>query len=283
MRIFKALVILFLLAGLAAFGLGSWYFLVYKPQQDDARAVATAGARSQATPDPSSPDFEKARALRREHKLPEARAALMALLDKFPDSSHRDEVEAMIGGINVESALNGLPGPDKLEYTVRSGDTLDKVARRLKSSAELIFRANGLTTSRLRIGQKLVVPQLDVALEIHLDDHKVLLRNRGAFFKSYRIKTLRVQVKKTFPEIKTKVFEKLAFKNGLRVIFGSPGFAESIRAISVVGQPGYTIFGEPDDPAGEKPPAGGIGLEAGDVEEIHALVNVGTPVTITKE
>ena len=71
----------------------------------------------------------------------------------------------------------------------------------------------------LRIGQKLEIPQLDTALEIHLADRKAILRNRGQFFKSYPIKTLKVPVKKNF-EAKTKVFEKMAFKNGLRVAFG---------------------------------------------------------------
>ncbi len=283
MRVFKVLVILFLLALIGGGAAGSYYFLVYRPAQQDAQLIARGSAPGQPTPDPSTPDFEKARALRRERKLPEAREALLAMLDRFPDSSHRNEAETIIGSMNVEDVLNGLPGPGKIEYLVRSGDNLDKVSRHLKSNPELIFRANNLDTINLKIGQKLQVPQLDTALEIHLADKKAILRNRGQFFKSYPIKTLKAPAKKNF-EVKTKVFEKMAFKNGLRVAFASKEFAGSIRATSFVGQPAYTIFGEPDDPvSGEKAPAGGVGLTASDAEELQTLVSVGTPVSISTE
>lgn len=283
MRIFKVLVILFLLALIAGGAAGSYYFLVYRPQKIDAEIIARGNAPGQPTPDPSTPDFEKARELRRERKLPEAREALLAMLDRFPDSSHRNEAENIIGSMNVEDVLNGLPGPGKIEYIVKSGDTMDRVARHLKSNPELIFRANNMESINLRIGQKLQIPQLDTALEIHLADKKVLLRNRGQFFKSYPIKTLKVPVKKNF-EVRTKVSEKQAFKNGLRVAFGTKEFAGSIRAIAFAGQTSFTIFGEPDDPnSGEKAPAGGIGLSQSDAEELTALVSVGTPVAISTD
>jgi LysM repeat protein len=283
MRLFKILLILFLLAIIIGGAAGSYYFLVYRPQQRDAQIIARGNVPAAPTPDPSTPDFEKARGFRREHKFAEAREALVAMLDRFPDSSHRREAEEMIGSMNVEQVLNGQPGPGKLEYLVKSGDTMDRVARHLKSNPELIFRANNMESINLKIGQKLEIPQLDTALEIHLAERKVILRNRGQFFKSYPIKTLKVPLKKNF-EVKTKVFEKLAYKNGLRVAFGSKEFAGSIRAISFVGHPAYTVFGEPDDPnSGEKAPAGGIGLAEGNAEELQTLVNIGSPVTISTD
>ena len=212
MRIFKVLVILFLLALIGGGAAGSYYFLIYRPAKQDAQLVARGNVPGQPTPDPSTGDFENARGLRRERKLPEAREALLAMLDRFPDSSHRNEAETIIGSMNVEDVLNGQPGLGKIEYIVKSGDTMDRVARHLKSNPELIFRANNMESINLRIGQKLQIPQLDTALEIHLADRKAVLRNRGQFFKSYPIKTLKVPLKKNF-EAKTKVFEKMAFKN----------------------------------------------------------------------
>ncbi len=283
MQLFKVLVILFLLALIGGGGAAAYYLLVYKPEKRDELLLAKGNQRAAATPDPSTPEIEKARALRRERKLAEARETLTAMMERFPDSSHRNEAEAMVGSMNVEEALNGRPGPGKVTYIVKSGDTLERVARHLKSNTELIFRANNLETINLKIGQKLEIPQIDAALEIRLAERKVVLRNRGQFFRSYPIKTLKAPAKKGF-EAKTKVFEKLAFKNGLRVAPFTKEFAGSIRAISFTGQPGYTIFGEPDDPnSGEKAPSGGIGLAAADVEELQTLSNVGTPVTIATE
>lgn len=283
MQLFKVFVILFLLALIAGGGGAAYYLLVYQPEKRDEAIIAKGNLSAAPTPDPSTPDFEAARALRRERKLNEAREKLIAMIERYPDSSHRKDAETMVGSMNVEEALNGQPGPGKTTYIVKSGDTLERVARQLKSNTELIFRANNLETINLKIGQKLEVPQIDAAVEIRLTERKVILRNRGQFFRSYPIKTLKAPAKKGF-EAKTKVYEKLAFKGGLRVAPFTKEFVGSIRAISFTGQPGYTIFGEPDDPnSGEKAPAGGIGLAAADVEELQTLVNVGTPVTIVAE
>ena len=46
------------------------------------------------------------------------------------------------------------------------GDSLVKIASKFKSNAELIFRANNMETINLKIGQKLVIPQLDISVVV---------------------------------------------------------------------------------------------------------------------
>lgn len=280
MRVLKVLVILFLVAVIIGGGAGAYWLLVLKPKQDIADLPTRPAGQS--TPDPSTPEFEKIRTLRDGHQLTEARTALAAFLTRYPDSSHRQESETMLGDINLEAVFSPQPGPDKEIYVVRSGDTLDRVARHGKTTAELIYRASGLTKTNLQIGQKLVIPHLDLSIEIRLADRRVILLNRGQFFRSYTIRSLKVPTKKNI-EIKTKVGEKRAFRNGVGVVPFTKEYPGSLRQILFSGQPVYTVFGEPEEGSTDKPPANGLGLRAADAEEMHTLVGVGTPATISSE
>ena len=250
-KLIKALIILAMLAGLGAGGFGAYYILFLRPQQADRQErAAIVAAREQPTPDPSTPDFEAARQLRMDRNFPEARKALEEFVGRYPDSTHRGEAEALLGDINVSEILSSSPGPGKQEYIVQRGDVLDRVAKKTGSSPELIFRANDLDRIMLRIGQKLEVPKVDFSIEIHLGEKKLILLNHGAFCKSYPILEARPLPKKV-REIRTKVFERLAYQGGRRVSFGAKDYEGSLRSVSLVGQPGYTICGQERRPGGE--------------------------------
>lgn len=51
-----------------------------------------------------------------------------------------------------------LDGGSEAIYTVKSGDTLTRIARAHHTSVKAIQRANGLATSNIRVGQKLRIP-----------------------------------------------------------------------------------------------------------------------------
>ena len=277
-NLLKALVILFLLGVIAGGAAGTYYFLVERPKQRDVAEIASTGPTGQPTPDPSTPEFEKVQALKRDLQYPEAHEALIA----FPDALSRQHASPGSGN----DARRHQPRWDllqpartgKVEYIVLRGDVLDRVAHKTKSDPELIFQANGLDRIMLRIGQKLVIPQVDFAIDVRLKDKKLILLDHGRFFKSYPLEDFRPLSKKN-PVINTKIQEKIAFKDGKRVPFGSKEFAGSLRSLTLTGQPGYTIY--PADVGTGKPAESGLGLAAGDTEELHTLVSVGTPVTIS--
>ncbi len=281
-RLLKALIILGLLSMIVGGGAGAYYLLVQQPrEQDEKEAQAAITTGGQSTPDPTTEDYDKIRYLRRNQQYGEAHAAVEAFLTRYPESSHRDEAETMLGELNVIDLLSNAPGPDKIEYVVQRGDVLDRVAHKTKCNQELLYQANGLERTMLRIGQKLRVPQTDFAIEVHLKQRKVVLLNRGRFFKSYPVANSRPVAKK-FPEIKTKVQEKQAKKDGRQVAFGTKDYFGSLRFLTLAGQPGYTIYGEEETQ--DKPAANtGVALAPADAEELHMLVSVGTPVTINAD
>jgi len=60
---------------------------------------------------------------------------------------------------STASAPPPKPKPQVTRHTVQRGDTLSHIARRYGSSVAAIRRANGITGSLIRPGQKLIVPK----------------------------------------------------------------------------------------------------------------------------
>ena len=176
-NLLKALVILALLGAIGGGAYGAYYLIVERPRlRDQAELAAAAVPAGESTPDPSTPDFDKVRAIRRDGTDADTRAALEGFMVRYPDSSHHDEAENMLGSVNLGELFNGHPGANKTEYVVQRGEVLDHVAHKTKSDPELIYQANNLDRVMLRIGQKLEIPQVDFALEVHLAPKKT----RGA-------------------------------------------------------------------------------------------------------
>jgi hypothetical protein len=110
----------------------------------------------------------------------------------------------------------------------------------------------------------------------------IVLLDHGAFFKQYHVREEKLAAKQP-PKVTTKVAETMAWRDGKRVGFGSKEFIGSTRWIRL-GAPAYTIYSVPDAAhpnIAQPPPPQGLGLAATDVEELSALVNNRTPVTIT--
>ena len=280
LNLIKALIILALVALIVGGAYGSYYLLVERPKIRDAQEIAAALPTGQATPDPTTPEFDRVKALKYQRD-PEAHAALEGFLTRYPDSSHRDEAESMLGDLNYSDLISAQPGPGKAQYIVQRGDVLDRVAKKTKSDPELIFQANGLDRIMLQIGQKLEIPQVDFSIEVHLNSKKLVLLDHGRFFKSYAILDAKPLAKKV-TEIRSKVQEKQASHEGHRVQFGTREYVNSLRSLTLAGQAAYTIYAVPDNPE-EGKSTGGIGLASSDAEELHTMAMVGTPVTISAD
>jgi membrane-bound lytic murein transglycosylase D len=63
-----------------------------------------------------------------------------------------------IGQVLRVGGSSGSAAASSLTYKVRSGDTLFSIARAHRTTVESLKRANGLRSSRIRIGQKLALP-----------------------------------------------------------------------------------------------------------------------------
>lgn len=265
------------------FGGAAWcgYNLFFK-QEIAVQKEQRGETKAEPTPDVSLPEFQAAAKLRQDGKLPEARSALTAFIQRYPSGQHVEEAKDMLGEINTDILLSRTPSPEKQEYIVKPGDVLQKVANHTKSTPELIMRMNNLSGTMLHIGERLFISHPDFSLIIQRKPQLIVLLDRGSFFKQYHVREMKLSPRQP-PRMTAKVAETMAWKNGKRVGFGTKDFAGSTRSIRLTA-PSYTIYSLPDAAhpnLAEPAPPFGLGLAAADVEELSGLVNNHTPVTIT--
>jgi hypothetical protein len=277
----KWLFVLFL--AIIIFGGAYWFGREYVFKQDiDVQKEQRGEVTSEPRLDLTLPEYEAAAKLRQEGKIPEARAALAAFVQKFPTSPHADEAKDLLGELNIDIFLSRTPSPEKEEYVVRAGDVINKVARKMKTTPELIMRMNNLSGTMLRIGERLLISHPDFSIVVQRKPKLLVLLNRGGFFKQYHVREEKLPTKVP-SKVTTKVAEVMAWNGGKRVGFGTKEFIGSTRWIRLSSQ-AYTIYSVPDSahPAlSQPPPPQGLGLAAADVEELSSLINNKTPVTIT--
>lgn len=278
MKWLLALFLALIIFGAAAFFGYSLFFKQQIAVEKEQRGETVPEARA----DISLPEFQAAAKVRQEGNAIEARQALMAFIQKYPNGNHADEAKDMMGEINVEILLSRTPSPEKQEYIVRPGDVLQNVARKVKSTPELIMRMNNLNGTMLHIGEKLLISHPQFSIVAQRKVKLVVLLDHGNFFKQYHIRDEKLAPKQA-PKVMTKVSEVMAFRGGKRVGFGTKEYVGSTRWIRLASA-AYTIYSVPDSahPNLEQPPPPvGLGLNASDVEELSGLVNKTTPVTIT--
>jgi LysM repeat protein len=274
-----ALLLAVIIFGSAAF---FGYHIIVKPELA-VRAEQSGEVPQPARPDVSAPEFEAAAKLRKEGKLVDARTALTEFLKKYPNSPRSEQAKDLLGETNMAILMSRTPSPEKEEYIVKPGDVLARVAKKMKTTPELIMRTNNLSGTMLRIGEKLLISHPEFSLFIQRKGQSVTLLDKGQFFKRYKAQSVKLPAKQQ-ARITTRVAEVLAWRDGKRVGFGTKEYIGSVRWIRL-NAPGYYLYAEPEpnrpEPGGVPPPPTGFGMVAREVEELSGLVNSKTPVTIT--
>jgi LysM repeat protein len=285
----KALVIIFLTA--AIFG-GAYYAtwsLYLKPQ----KALQAERARGPASPppDPTLPEFNKRLALQDTQTPLDARAMWTDFIERYPESSRIDEAKDYLGRLNIHIYLAPIPSPEKTTYAVKSGDVITLVAKKFKTTPELLMRANNMSGSMLRIGQKLLIPPSEFSITISRRQKRVTLLNKGKFFKQYAILALPVpkgappnpkSATPRPPKIAAHVADRIAWVRGQRVTFTDKEYGSADYWVMLV-PGGHSLYCEIPSAAGTPPPrpvGGGYLMAAPDVREMAALLKKNDPVTI---
>ena len=178
-----------LLLALIVFGGGALFsYLLFFKQEIAVRQEQRGEVTPAPTPDFGGPEFEAAAKLRQEGKLVEARGALAAFIQKYPNGGHVEEAKDLLGEVNIDILLSRTPSPEKQEYIVKPGDVLQKIANKVKSTPELIMRMNNLSGTMLHIGDRLFFSHPQFSIVIQRKPKLVVVLNNGAFFKQYHIR-----------------------------------------------------------------------------------------------
>src|SRR5438477_5951023 len=233
-----------LLLALIIFGGAAWFGYNFFVKEEIAVKKEQSGEVTPApTPDISLPERQAAAKLRQDGKLTETRDALIAFIQKYPAGLHVEEAKDLLGEVNIDIFLSRYPSPEKTDYVVRSGDVLAKIARKLKTTPELIMRMNNLSGTMLHIGEHLLISHPDFSLVVQRKAKVVVLLNHGGFFKQYHIREEKLPARAA-PKVQTKVSEVMAWRDGKRVGFGTKEFIGSTRWVRMASQ-SYTIYAVP--------------------------------------
>jgi hypothetical protein len=272
--ILRALILLGLTAGILGGAAYFSYELFWKPVQLDQEDKKEFAARTPTPPpDPSRPAYEKAMEPWRAGRLEEALPLLANFVADFPESPQAAEVKRVLGDHHSERLFSPAFTEGKMSHAVSAGDSLVRIATKLKTNAELIYRTNNLESINLKIGQQLWVPKVDLRISVRREAKTVTLYNQGVFFKEYP--AMAIKIPGAAKPLETKVSDKIALKGSNRVAFGDKHYPEADRWI-MLQAPGLAIRSVPE--GAPTPPGVVVSPEA--LGEIYLLVSRGTPVTI---
>ena len=248
----------------------------------NARALRSEVAESKQEPTVSSVDLDQVQQLQQKGKLLEAREAALKLISEAGDPVLVRQAEELAGALNINLTFSPLPMPEKAEYTVKSGDILGTIAKKYRTTVELIQKGNGIKGHLIRVGDQYQIMNGKFSIEVNKERNDLVVRLNDRFFKRYQVGTGKNA--KT-PEGQFKITDKIReppwWKAGKEIPYGDPENELGTRWMSI-NKKSYGIHGtwEPET-IGHQASAGCIRMLNEEVEELFALVPLGTPVTIT--
>ncbi|MBI2438007.1 MAG: L,D-transpeptidase family protein [Lentisphaerae bacterium] len=281
------LVALLIAAGIAAIVLGR-----------SGRVSSKHGAQAPSRPPAAQPEvdtqqrsWQTIRALYANKSLAEARAKGYELLTQTKDPGLKESLETLLGQINIELLLSPGAMPEKEEYLVQPGDSLERIARNFKTTAELIKKSNALERHVLHPGDQLRVFKGTFALAVSKSRNDLVLSVNDRFFKRYRVGTGKFGTTPVGTFTITDKIEQPAWwrPDGKMIPFGDKENILGTRWMTLTATGttpaarGYGVHGTWEEGTiGQQASAGCIRLANNEVEELFLLVPLGTSVAIAE-
>lgn len=270
---------------------GAYYYRQRLRQQPPVKSAPPAIAVTSSAPppvaappqkDPAADLLARAKALRASDQLVEARELAWQVLDTTTNAALRKAAEDLLGEVNIELVFSPRMSPEKEEYVVQKGDSLDKLRRKFGTTVEVIRRGNRLPGDVIRAGDRLRIFKGRFSVEVSKSRNDLVLYMNDRFFKRYRVGTGRYGKTPTGEfVIKEKIPQPTWWRpDGKAIPYGSPENVLGTHWLSL-NIPGYGLHGtwEPET-IGTQASDGCVRLLNQDIEELFHLLPEGTPVRI---
>ena len=241
--------------------------------------------------DPGQQLMPQLRTLVDDKALVQAREKGYEILEKSKDPAVIDEVESVLGTINMELLLTPIAMPEKETYLVSSGDSLERIAKKFGTTVALIRKSNAITRDMIHPGDRLRIFSGSFSIHISKSRNDLVLNMNDRFFKRYRAGTGKYG---TTPSgafvISDKIVEPPWWRpDGNVVPYGDKENILGTRWMSIKAVEGtddvsgYGIHGTFDpDTVGKQSSEGCVRLLNSAVEELFVLVPIGTRVIISE-
>ncbi len=219
----------------------------------------------------------------------------MSMIDN-PHSTSWNNAAKILSKINVKLLTTDCPLPGKkVRHSVKSGDTLGKLAYRYNTTISAIQKANGIppNSNNIRIGQTLYIYHGDWNIRVSKKDFKLYLVDGKQLFKVYDVglgRQNRTPVGNFLISSRTKEPDWYS-PTGEKIPFGDKRNVLGTRWLRLTSTDdanrnlhGYGIHGTWDrESIGKSRSNGCIRMLNEDVEELYMIVPLKTPVIIKEQ
>ncbi len=217
----------------------------------------------------------------KQSKLVEARDAYKKAFETYPDLAIVKNAKGKIEDLNIKILFSPLVDSTSKIYEVQTGDSLAKIAKSFGTTVDLIRRSNNITGDKIRQGMRLKVVTAKFSVVVDKSQNVLFLKENEDIIKAYKVST---GANNSTPvgtfRVENKLVDPVWYSTGAVVPAGSPENILGTRWLGI-SKPGYGIHGTTDPASlGKQVTAGCIRMFNADVEELYAILPVGTEVTI---
>jgi len=265
-----------IIIGVAAIGLVFAAFFTGRSKQpvsvDSKKAVIPVSASAILA---QAKDFEV------KGNLLDAKTAYQKLVTEYPNLSDVMTWQRKLEELTMKLLFSPVITPKSIQYEIKPGDTLARIAKDNKTTVELIKRSNNLSSDNIVPGKKLKIWTAPLSILVYKGQNILILKAEEEIIKTYIVST---GANNSTPVGTYKIVTKLPnptwFKAGAVVASGSADNQLGTRWLGFNLQ-GYGIHGTIDPQnLGKQVTQGCVRMANADVEEVFAIVPSGTTVTI---
>lgn len=244
--------------------------------------VASTPAPAPVMSGPVGSSLQKALDAKARDDYAAARAAALSVWNTSSDAQEKLHAEAILNEVGMALVFSGREMPEKVDYTVQPGDSLEKIAKKFSTTIELIKAGNNISGHIIRAGDRLRIVDGKFSVKVSKSRNDLELYLNDQFFKRYRVGT--GEYNKT-PVGDFVVNDRIAQPtwwrpDGKAIPFGDPENLLGTHWLSI-NVKGYGLHGtwEPDT-IGKQLSAGCVRMLNEDIEQLFALLPLGSPVSI---
>jgi lipoprotein-anchoring transpeptidase ErfK/SrfK len=252
------------------------------PPAPDRPATSASAPTTPAAPVPPAASLASARDAQASGDLITARARALEVWKASRNDGERLQAEEILNETGIALVMTPREMPEKLDYTVKPGDTLDKIARTHGTTVELLRKSNNISGHIIRVGDRMRILDGKFSVSVSKSRNDLELYLNGEFFKRYPVGTgefNKTPVGDFF--IDDRISQPTWWRpDGKAIPYGDPENLLGTHWLSINVR-GYGLHGtwEPDT-IGKQLSAGCVRMLNEDIEELFTLLPVGTPVSI---
>lgn len=216
--------------------------------------------------------------------LLKARDSYKKIIEQFPDNAQVANWQKKVEDLNIKLLFSNQIIPGSQSYEVQAADSLVKIAKKFKTTIDLIKKSNGLSDNRIYVGQKLKVLTLPFNILVDKSQNILLLKQSDDVFKAYRVST---GANNSTPvgtfKIKDKIINPVWYKPGASqpILPEDPENILGTRWMGFDTAPRYGIHGTKDPASiGTQVTQGCVRMLNSEVEELFTIIPEGTEVNI---